>query len=277
MLTVAGIHSQARATLISAKRLYLLLLLTMPQPLQLPLLEIDWDKRLYMRGDWLQYGRRPAMERAQAYLQRLPMMTNMNAVHGPFSYWPLPWRHLVHIGASGLRGHFWGWLNWPSQTAERRFGIPGKLVAGNPAGLVDHIRTHLAQLEEWELAGGGAALTPGEVVTGRPFNRQPRPGPGPHPSFPEGEAGFLYHVLASGLEPRSAADSLGLNAMRMLMHGRRKECTTCATGLVARCTACDVACTNSSSISSGIPGGSSWHLPARHSGRTHVAVPRPPH
>ena len=64
----------------------------MPQPLQLPLLEIDWDKRLYMRGDWLQYGRRPAMERAQAYLQRLPMMTNMNAVHGPYSYWPLPWR-----------------------------------------------------------------------------------------------------------------------------------------------------------------------------------------
>lgn len=249
----------------------------MPQPLQLPLLEIDWDKRLYMRGDWLQYGRRPAMEQAQGYLQRLPMMTNMNAVHGPYSYWPLPWRHLVHIGASGLRGHFWGWLNWPSQTAERRFGIPGKLLArGDPAGLVDHIRTHLAQLEAWELAGGGAALTPGEVVTGRHFKRQPRPGRRAHASFPEGEAGFLYHVLASGLEPRSAAESLGLNAMRMLMHGRRKECTDCATGFVARCTACDVDCINSSSISSGTPG-SSRHLPARHSSRTHVAVPHAPH
>ena len=110
--------------------------------------DAHWRRSLVMRGDWIFWGARPAMKQAihpslltmvltclLAYIETPPRPSRKQAILGyvaelrrfnmlgQHAYLPLPWRHLLDVGARGLGAGLFGWISFPSRSADRPWGF----------------------------------------------------------------------------------------------------------------------------------------------------------
>ncbi len=176
--------------------------LRLPRPIELAPANVEslhgpsGDMALVMRGDWIFWGRREPMRVALEYADELPGMHAIGQRH----YMPLPWRHMLNVGAAGLGAGMYNWLKFPRATPSRPFGFTSSSLA-NPAAVIAHIQKHLTALEAFERslarqgAVGAARLEPSELISGRD-------GWWRWDGIPDNEKYFLYHVLNRSLFPR---------------------------------------------------------------------------
>ena len=154
-------------------------------------------RALVMRGVWLFWGARDAVGAAiLGYVEALPALHRA----GQRAYLPLPYAHLVRVGAAGLGAGMLGWLKFPKQTAAKPHLFPGGCV-GSTECVVRHSRQHLEALEALNaaVAAGATTLRPEQLVS-------VRDGWWRWDGIPDNEKYFLYHVLNASLVPRSFLD-----------------------------------------------------------------------
>ena len=175
----------------------------LPRPLELAPTHVSGlhgpagEMALVMRGDWIFWGRREPMRVALEYVDELPRMHAIGQTH----YMPLPWRHMLAVGPTGLSAGLFGWLKFPKATPERPFGLNGRALSSSTA-LTAHIHEHLSSLEAFERSlsrrgpAGAPRLAPSELISGRD-------GWWHWDGIPDNEKYFLYHVLNRSLYPRA--------------------------------------------------------------------------
>lgn len=177
---------------------------------------------IWMRGDWLFWGRREAMATCVDFVHVLPEYMRL----GDKAYLPVPWRKLLAVGEHGLHAGFYGWLWYPKKSESRSWGFT-EAILGNKGSFLRHIQTHLDELEAFELSDRPATLRPPhDLVTQKPqwFPNE----------FPENEKLFYYHVVLRGLQPRAALKVLpnvSMHGARGLLLPHRKSCLCkCSSG-----------------------------------------------
>ncbi|KAL1526519.1 hypothetical protein AB1Y20_015229 [Prymnesium parvum] len=143
---------------------------------------------LVMRGDWIFWGRREAMQVMMEFVKALPWMHAVGQQH----YMPMPWRHILAVGVKGLAAGMFTWINFPKRSARLPFGFDN---ANSIEAIVKHIKNHLTELEEFEASRHSAHLQPHELTSGREgwwrWNLTPDP-----------EKYLFYFVLSRSLFPR---------------------------------------------------------------------------
>jgi hypothetical protein len=170
--------------------------LRLPSPLQLapgfakPLHGADASRGIVMRGDWIFWGSREAMRTALTYVDALPRYHQL----GQRTYMPLPFRHMLYVGTSGLDAGLAGWMRYPKQErGDLYFGFPPN-CPGNNECVIHHVRNHLSQLEAFHSSGADTRLRPEQSISNRD-------GWWRWDGIPDNEKYFLYHVLNSSLVP----------------------------------------------------------------------------
>ena len=146
---------------------------------------------LVMRGDWIFWGARPAVQVALEYVAVLPAFHRA----GQRTYMQLPYRHLIAVGAQGLSAGLLGWLKFPKQSAVRPFGFSPACVA-NAACVVAHAKEHLVALETFHASGEADKMRTTDLTSARDTWWR-------WDGIPDNEKYFLYHVLNRSLVPRS--------------------------------------------------------------------------
>jgi len=171
--------------------------LRLPRPLELTppaqtgLHGADGERALVMRGDWIFWGRREPMRVALQYVESLPRMHAIGQRH----YLPLPWRHMLAVGADGLNAGLVGWLKFPKQSEALPFGFSGQ-AASSSFNIIKHVREHLTELEAFEGSRAARQLRPSDLIS-------VRDGWWRWNDIPDNEKYFFYHVLNSTLFPRA--------------------------------------------------------------------------
>ena len=151
--------------------------------------ELHGDARptaLVMRGDWLFWGARDAVgEAILGYVAALPAFHRI----GQRAYMPLPYRHMVRVGAAGLGAGMYSWLRFPKQTPSRPFGFTPQII-GSTSGLLSHVKAHLTQLEALD----ARAVSKSESFSVRDAWWR-------WDGIPDNEKYFMYHTLNASLTP----------------------------------------------------------------------------
>lgn len=175
-------------------------------------LKVTDERALAMRGDWIFWGKRETMRLALVDFvdDALP---RLHAI-GQRGYFPLPWRHLLAVGADGLSAGLLTWLKFPKKTGRLPFGFTAATVSST-ATILNHTRTHIDKLEAAEWRGAFAHLKASHLISGR--DRWWK-----WYKSPDSEKAFFYHSLNRSLLPQSAVDIINQGlvlAKRQTIHG----------------------------------------------------------
>lgn len=170
------------------------------------------EQFVWLRGDWLFWGGRRAMERmVDLVATTLPTLCTRTATLGDDAYWPLPWRQLLQVGENRLSGQFWSWLRFPKQTPQRPFGFT-EAHLGSARAMVSRLRESVDALEEMDRSGNGLRRA-SDTLSHQPFNTNRYAKSGVMHA-PSPEKMILYHVLSRGLVPLDAYEMLAAVARK---------------------------------------------------------------
>jgi len=172
---------------------------------------LDDRRSLVMRGDWIFWGARGAVDVAiNGYVAALPDFHRL----GQRVYMPLRYRHMVEVGAAGLGAGMFQWFKFPKETPQRPYGFTTKAL--NPSAFVTHVRRWMHELEAFEARGDGPRLPVNALLSGRDAWWK-------WDGIPDNEKHFFYHVLNRSLVPRNFLElhnSVAPAAQRVTMMGK---------------------------------------------------------
>ena len=145
-------------------------------PLPLPITRMAPDE-LVMRGDWVFWGARSAMDTAVRFSDEIPRYHNV----GQHAYIPLPWKHMLTLSEDDLSSGMLTWLKYPRH-------VFSSADVANARTIRLKIASSISTLETLPVTKNG--------ISGRDgwwkWNHAP-----------DGEKFFFYHVLHNKLRPRN--------------------------------------------------------------------------